>query len=64
MNTREFPKKLITRERLAELITSAKKRAEDEKLQISEEKTEKYEMKTLRKEKRPLAKWYRYKSGT
>lgn len=64
MDTREFEKKLITKERLAELINSAKERAEKEKLDISEEKTEKYAMKTLRKNKRPLAKWYRYKSWT
>lgn len=64
MNTRTFDKKLISQERLTELINSAESRAKKEKLQISEEVAEKYTMKTLWKNKRPLAKWYFYKSWT
>lgn len=62
MSTRQFKIEKISLEKLSELIANAKAKAEAEKLDISQEVAEKYKMKTLRKNKRPLYKWYSYKS--
>lgn len=62
MNTRTFKKVLVSLQRISQLISDAKALAEKEHLDISEEQAEKYKMKTLWKSKRPLYKWYSYKS--
>jgi len=64
MNTRTFKKVLVSLQRISQLISDAKALAEKEHLDISEEQAEKYKMKTLWKSKRPLYKWYSYKSWT
>ena len=64
MNTKTFKKVVVDLPRISQLISDAKALAEKEHLDISEEKAEKYQMKTLWKNRRPLYKRYKYKSGT
>ena len=58
MNTRTFPIKLIS----AEKMSQYKARLDELKLQVSEDKQEKFTCWTHRENKRPQFKYYEYKS--
>ena len=61
MNTRTFQIVLVSQERMRDMVAKVNATTFDSK---SEEKTDKYQMKTFWSEKRPAYKYYEYKSWT